>query len=144
MKKLIAPVIYIGFLIPILAITMSAIEVTARKYDFIPDYIIAFQYPYILIIIFVVLTFGIPIYWLANRLIQIVDKIKSPSFQNHFRQSLFYYILITLILMSWMFRGFEGGEDDVYFLSFLIISLLAITSNYFQILHKCREGKQED
>ena len=130
MKKLIAPLIHALFLLPILAITMWTIELTAKKFGLIPDYIQVFKIPYLFIIVGIMVILATPWFWLANRLMRSIEKLISPTFFDHLRLSIFYYFVICGVLLAWIIIGYSGNEDDVYFITFLGISIIAILSNY--------------
>lgn len=129
MKKMLAPLIHAAFLIPLIAIAMASIELIARVFRLLPDYIRVFEWPYIFLIIGVMFISGIPLFWLANHLMQAIERLQSPSLFDHLRQTIVFYLIIGLISFAWISSGFSGGEDDVYFLTFLGYSLLSIAVN---------------
>jgi len=136
MKKLITPLVHLPFLIPILAIAMGSIELMARRFDFLPDYIRAFEVPYVFLTLGIIVIFSSLLFWLANRLMQFLDKLANPGIYDHFRQSIFFYLITACILASWIFNGFTGGEDDVYFVTMVTISVVAITLNCIFLIRK--------
>ena len=71
---------------------------------------------------------------------QVFEKLKNPSIYDHVRQSIFFYFIILYVLVTWIFYGFTGSEDDVYFLTGLAISIVAIVINY-KFLFRIRQAK---
>ena len=130
MERIITPIIHAAFLIPLLAISMGSIELIAVTFDLVPDYISVFRVPYIFLITIIIIIFGIPIFWLANRAIRAIEKDKNRTILDHIRQSFFFYLLILYVLITWIFSGFKGDVDDVYFLTGLMISIISIVLNY--------------
>lgn len=110
-------------------IAMGSIELVARSFGLIPDYIAVFKIPFIFVIISVIVISGIPLFWLANRFMRALEKLQSTTIYDHLRQSIFFYLIIAYSLGTWVFSGFKGGEDDVYFLTFLVISIVSIATN---------------
>ena len=145
MKKIITPIINLAFLFPMTFITMGSIELVARSFGLIPDYISVFKIPFIFIIISVIVISGIPLFWLANRFIQELEKLKSTTIYDHFRQSIFFYLIIAYSLGIWVFSGFKSEEDDVYFLTFLVISIVSIVINliFLFLRHKLNYTKRK-
>ena len=124
-----------------MAIAMGAIEFMAQRFDLLPDYIQVYKIPYIFLIGGIILISGILVYNLANRLMKGLEKLKKPTFLDHARQSIFYYLLLLAIFINWIFVGYSGGENDVYFVCFLMISIVAIGMNY-HCLFKFRKSQQ--
>ena len=129
MKKITTPIIHAVFLIPLTFVAMGSIELIARVFGLLPDYIAVFRVPYVFLIIGIIIISGIPLFWLANRLMQVLEKLRSPAIYDHFRQSIFFYFIIVYILLTWISSGFSGSEDDVYFLTFSGISIVSIVIN---------------
>ena len=129
MRKVISPFIHLAFLIPALVIAMGAIELIARKFDLLPEYINVFKPPYIILIIGIIILSGGLLFWFANRLMRAVERFKSLTIYDHLRQSIFYYFIIVFVFFTWIFNGFNGNEDDVYFLTGLCISIVCIVVN---------------
>lgn len=129
MKKIITPIIHLVFLFPLTFIAMGSIEFIARTFGLLPDYILVFRIPYIFLIISIILLSSTLLFWLANRLMQLLEKLKKPTIYDYIRQSIFYYFIICYILLNWISSGFTGNEDDVYFLTGLSISIVSIVIN---------------
>ena len=129
MKKIITPIIHLAFLFPLTIIAMGSIEFIARTFDLLPDYILVFRMPYIFLIIGIILISSTLLFWLANGLMQLLEKLKTPTIYDYIRQSIFYYFIIFYILLNWISSGFAGNEDDVYFLTGLCISIVSIVIN---------------
>ena len=140
MKKLITPIIYGLFLFPNLAVAMGSIEYIANKFNLLPNYIDVFRIPYLFLIIGIILLFGIPCFWLANHLLRRIEKYNNPTFTDHFRQALFYYFIIICVFTAWIFIGYSANEDDVYFLTGLTISAVAIIINFIFLLRERSKG----
>jgi len=139
MKKIITPIIHAAFLIPLLIIAMGSIELMARSFGLLPDYIHVFEVPYVFLTIGIIVISGIPLFWLANRIMQGLEKLHSPTTYDHFRQSFFFYFIIVFSLSHWIFSGFNGSVDDLYFLTLSTFSLVSIMINY--ILFQRRKAK---
>lgn len=133
MKKVITPIIHTAFLIPLLIIAMGSTELIARSFELLPDYIRVFEMPYIFITISIIILSGIPIYFIASRLLLRLEKLHGINFYDHIRQSIFYYIVIIYSLTRWLFYGFFSNEDDLYLLTMSAYSLIAIMINYILI-----------
>ena len=136
MKKFITPVIHALFLIPLLTIAMGSIELMSRSFGLLPDYIRVFELPYIFLTISIIVISGIPLFWLANRLMQGLEKLRNPTIYDHFRQSIFFYFIIVYSLSTWIFSGFSGSVDDLYFLTLSSFSLISIVVNYLFLFRK--------
>ena len=136
MKKILTPLLHVAFLIPSLAIAMGAIELMARSFGFLPDYIRVFKPPYIFLTIGIILISGFPIFWMANQFIQRIEKLQNPTISDHLRQAVFFYLILAACFSKWMFSGFFGNEDDLYFLVFTSYSLMAILVNGFILFRK--------
>jgi len=135
MKKVIKPILHIAFLIPMTAIAMGSIEFIAQTFDLLPDYFAVFKIPYVFLITSIIIISGIPLFWLANRMMQALKKLKKPTLIDHVWQSIFYYFIIAFCLINWVFSGFDSGENDVYFVTWLIISIVAIVVNYLFLFY---------
>lgn len=138
MKKIITPIVHVLFLFPMTFIAMGSIELVARHFDLVPDYIAVFRVPYVFLIIGVITISGIPLFWLANRLMRAIEKLQSTTAYDHLRQSILFYFIIAYSVGTWVFSGFKGNEDDVYFLTWSGISLVSIVMNYLFLFRKRR------
>ncbi len=136
MKKFITPIIHAASLIPLLIIAMGSIEFMARTFGLLPDYILVFEGPYIFLTIGIIVISGIPLFWLANGVLQGLEKLQSPTIYDHFRQSIFFYFIIVYSLSTWSFSGFSGSVDDVYFLTLSGFSLVSIMINYIFLFRR--------
>lgn len=115
---------------------MGSIELMAQTFNLLPDYIRLFEVPFIFLTISIMLIFGTPLFWLANRLMQRLEKLQGPTVNDHFRQSIFFYFIIVYSSSTWIFSGFRGNEDDLYFLTLSGFSLMSIVINYFFLLRR--------
>ena len=136
MKKIIIPIIHLVFLIPLLTIAMGFVELIARTFGLLPDYIRVFEVPFVFLMIGIIVISGIPLFWLANRLMQGLEKLHSPTIYDHFRQSIFFYFIIVYSLSAWIFSGFSGNVDDLYFLTLSGFSLISIMINYIFLFRR--------
>jgi len=62
LKKVITPIIHAAFIIPLLTIAMGSIELMARIFGLLPDYIAVFRVPYVFLIIGIIIISGIPLF----------------------------------------------------------------------------------
>lgn len=136
MKKIISILIHIIFLIPLLIIAMGLVELIASKFGLLPDYIRVFEMPYILLMIGIIVIFGIPVFWLANRLMYAIEKVQIPTIYDHLRQSVFFYIIIIYSLFTWISNGFQGSVSDLYFLILSGFSMISILVNYIFLFRR--------
>ena len=83
-----------------------------------------------------IIIFGIPLFWLANALMQSIEKLQNPRIYDHLRQSVFHFLIIIYSSSIWISRGFSGNEEDGYLLLWLGISLIAIVINYIFLFRK--------
>ena len=86
MEKVLTPIIHVLFLIPLLTIAMGSSEFFARTFDLLPDYMSVYRFPYVFIMIGIIGISGIPLFWLANLLMQRIEKVNGPGKLAHFRQ----------------------------------------------------------
>lgn len=138
MKKITTPIIHAAFLIPLLTIAMGSIELMTRTFGLLPDYIRVFEVPYIFLTIGIIVIAGIPLFWLANRLMQRLEKLHGPTIYDHFRQSIFFYLIIVYSVSAWIFSGFSGSVDDLYFLTLSSFSLISLVVNYIFLFQKLK------
>ena len=129
MRKLITPIIYTVFLLPVTGIAVG-MEALMRALGIIGEYQGVIDLPLFLLFLNSIIIFGFPLFWLANLLIQKLEKLHSPIVVDHFRQSLLYYLMVIYSLATWMARGFNNREEDGYLLLWIGISLIGIVVNY--------------
>ena len=130
MKRIITPFIHLTFLIPLTGITVAGLMLIERTYGFQLDLTGLIEGSLIIII------FGIPLFMLANRLMQGPEKLLSPSILDHLRQSLFFYLIIIYSLSTWIFEGFSDSESNGYLLLWSGGSLVAIVVNCIFLFRK--------
>jgi di/tricarboxylate transporter len=124
MKAFITPLIYVTFLIPMTAITVSITMFLERVIDYQLDFVGFIEGALIIVI------FGIPVFWLANCVLQRIEKRDRPTLHDHIRQSIFLYLIIIYCLSNWSVHGFSGSEEDFYFLLWSGSSLVGIVIHY--------------
>jgi len=135
MKKIITPIIYSTFLFAITGISVG-VEILSRATGIIGEYIGVIDLPSTILFTGSILIFGIPLFWLANHLLQLLEKIPNPTIYDHIRQSLLYYLMIIYTSTIWIAYGFSGNEEDGYFLLWLGISLVAIVINWIFLFRR--------
>jgi hypothetical protein len=138
--KLLIPVLYLAFLVPVYAVLYFVIfQLKIFRGDI--SIILA-------LVILAAVMFG-----LANILLKRIEKITKPSFLDHFRQSALYYLFIIIILLLLIYLScipataenyYVGGEPMdclpvaehlIAFLNIsLIIAILAILINIFYLI----------
>ena len=75
---------------------------------------------------------------------QRVEQLPKPSVADHLRQSIFFYFIIVYSLSTWIFSGFSGSEDDLYFLTLSSISLVSAAVNQIFLFKRLgRNGGQD-
>lgn len=124
LKKIISPVIYAAFFIPIFLGTVFLLAVIERTIGFSFGYYGHVEMPVFILILSTLL-------WPANHIITKVEKLQKPKIQDHFRQSVLYYVS-TIFAVMFFIRfnyGTGFGLGDVYMLMILIISVLAVIIN---------------
>jgi len=129
MRKIFTPFIYIIFLLPLTGISVG-VEMLARESGILGEYTGVIDMPTVLTFSSSVIIFGLPLFWLANALMQSIEKLHNPSIYDFIRQSIFFFMIIFYITLTWIFRDFNGNEEDGYLLLWLGISLVAIVVNY--------------
>jgi len=129
MKKLITPIIHAVFLIPLTGITVG-IETLAREMGILGEYEGVIDTSLFVTFFSGIIIFGIPLFWLANVIMQSIEKLQSPSIYDYLRQSIFLFIIIIYSTSTWISHGFSRNEEDGYLLLWLGISLVAIVINY--------------
>jgi LPXTG-motif cell wall-anchored protein len=135
MKKFITPVLYIGFIIPLTAIAVGT-EMLARTFGILPPYDGFIHTPLVILMLITLVFLGSPVLWLANMLLRYIEKPPHPQVKDHFRQSLFFYLIVIYSTSFWTTQGFTGNESDGYLLIWLGFSLLAILINYVFLFRK--------
>ena len=129
LMKLITPIIYVAFLILMTGIAVG-IEAIARTVGILGEYKGIIDLPIFIVFFCSIIVFGIPLFWLANLLNQRLEKLNNPSTLDHFRQSLFFYLIVIYSLISWIAQGAGNNEEDGYLLMWIGISIVAIVMNY--------------
>jgi len=135
MKKLITPIINVAFLVPLTGITVG-VEMLAREMGILGEYEGVINTSIFITFLSGIIIFGIPLFWLANALMQSIEKLQSPRIYDHLRQSIFHFLIIIYSSSIWISRGFRGNEEDGYLLLWLGISLIAIAINYIFLFRK--------
>jgi hypothetical protein len=108
----------------------------ARETDILGEYEGVIDTPLIITFLSGIIIFGIPLFWLANALMQSIEKLHSPSIYDYLRQSIFLFIIIAYCTSTWIAHGFSGNEEDGYLLLWLGISLVAIVINYIFLFRR--------
>lgn len=129
MRKIFTPFIYIIFLLPLTGISVG-VEMLARETGILGEYTGVIDMPTVLTFSSSVIIFGLPLFWLANALMQSIEKLHNPGLYDFIRQSIFFFMIITYAILTWILGGFSGNEEDGYLLLWSGISLLAIVLNY--------------
>lgn len=129
MKKIFTPLIHIIFLFPLTAISVG-VEMLARDMDILGEYAGVIDMPTFLTFATSVIIIGLPLFWLANTIMQRIEKLQNPALYDFIRQSVFFFMIIIYAILTWISRGFYGNEEDGYLLLWLGISLVAIVVNY--------------
>ncbi len=129
MKKLLTPFLYFTSAVPVfLGILLPTIVV----YGFFEQFYDVRGLEFILgLILF--LTWGTVCFWGMNRALIDIEGLQKPSFLDHFRQSLFYYLFLPLAY--WAITPFYGGLAQGYALVILAAAGWAILLN---IVHLTR------
>ena len=127
--KLITPIIYVAFLIPMTGIAVG-IEAVARTIGILGEYKGLIDLPIFIVFFYSIIAVGIPLFWLTNLLIQKLEKLINPSTLDHLRQSLFFYLVVIYSLVSWIVKGAGNNEEDGYLLMWIGISIVGIVMNY--------------
>lgn len=136
-KKLITPIIHVVFLVPLTGITVG-VEMFARKTGILGEYADVIDIPSFITFFSGIIIFGIPLFWLANVLMQSIEKLHSPGIYDFLRQSILFLIIIIYCTSTWITYGFSGNEEDAYLLLWLGISLVAILINCVYLFRKSR------
>jgi len=134
-KKLITPIIYVIFLLPLTGISVG-VEMLARETGILGEYTGLIDTPTVLTFSSSVIIFGLPLFWLANAIMQSIEKLHNPSIYDFIRQSIFFFMIIIYAILTWIFCGFSGNEEDGYLLLWLGISLIASLINYIFLFQK--------
>ncbi len=129
MRKIFTPFIYIIFLLPLTGISVG-VEMLARETGILGEYTGVIDMPTVLTFSSSVIIFGLPLFWLANAIMQSIEKLHNPSIYDFIRQSIFFFMIIIYAILTWILGGFSGNEEDGYLLLWSGISLLAIVVNY--------------
>ena len=101
MKKIIAPIAYLLFVIPVFILTLIVWSLYEEIFGLRSFF--GRQGDLEGGIIFLLVTVGT--FYLGNFLIQKIDHIKQPSFNDHFRQSALFYVLFiwqAIQQLSWL------------------------------------------
>lgn len=133
--RLITPIFYIAFLFLLTGIAIG-IEALVRSAGILGEYKDVIDLPLFIVFLISIIIFGIPLLWLANSLILRLEKIKNPTILDHFRQSLFYYLMLIYTLISWIAGGLRNTEEDGYLLLWMGISVIGIAVNYQYLLRR--------
>ena len=107
----------------------------ARKIGILGEYQGVMDMPTIVTFLCAIVVSGIPIFWVANLIVQAIEKLSYPKTSDHIRQSFFLYIIIIYVIITWIVHGFTGGEEDGYLMLWSGISFIAIMMNYIFLFH---------
>lgn len=131
MIKIISPFLYLALAIPVAALSLMTLILLDGHgiRSFLPG---AGEIEGLIGIIL----FGGLFFWFGSRVLCWLEKIVQPSFYDHIRQSIGYYLLILFVLVYVVItpNSLSGGLDFGYILAFIPTSLWAIVVNYFFIL----------
>lgn len=127
--KLITPLIYAFFLFPITAIAVG-IETFLRNAGILGEYTGVIDTPTFFVFFFSILFIGTLFFWIANIILQRIEKLENFSISNHFRQSIFFYLLGLFALLTWIINGLGNSEEDGYLLMWIEISAVGVVTNY--------------
>lgn len=116
------------------------IEALVRAVGIIGEYRGAVDLPLFIVFLSAFIVCGVPLFWLVNLLIRKLEKLHNPVLSDHFRQSLFFYIIVLSSFVSWIAQGFGNTEEDGYLFMWIGISIVAIAVNY-QFLFRRRKAK---
>jgi hypothetical protein len=134
LKKIISPILYAAFLVPVLIGTVAVVaslESTIWLSRFI---LVGLPEAFISLIVI-----GALLFWLANKLMTGLEKLRKPNNLDHLRQSSLYYFAVLYTLISLMRSGYHGGLGEAYMLMGLAISVWAIIVNQI-FLYKRRKA----
>jgi hypothetical protein len=123
-KKMISPILYAAFLVPVLIGTIAVIASIESTIGLSRFILVGAPEAFISIIII-----GSLLFWLANKLMTGLEKLLKPSSLDHFRQSSLYYLTSLYALTSLVRHGYYGGLGEAYMLIALVISVWAIIVN---------------
>ncbi|KKU81423.1 MAG: hypothetical protein UY07_C0018G0017 [Parcubacteria group bacterium GW2011_GWA1_47_8] len=123
-KKIISPLIYIAFLIPIFIGTIFLLAIVEKKIGFSFGYS---GHAEMLVFILILST----LLWPANHIMIKFEKLQKPEILDHFRQAVLYYVLIIFAVMFFLRfdYGTGFGLGDAYMLMILMISVSAVVIN---------------
>ncbi|MFA6024220.1 MAG: hypothetical protein WC777_03325 [Candidatus Gracilibacteria bacterium] len=76
-----------------------------------------------------IVVIGSLLFWLANKLMAELEKLRKPNSLDHFRQSSFYYVASIYASTYLIQHGYYGGLSEAYMLIALAISVWAIIIN---------------
>jgi cytochrome bd-type quinol oxidase subunit 2 len=135
MKKIITPIFHVMFMIPMTGI-MVGVEMIARETGILGEYKGIIDLPTTITFLLGIPIFGIPVFWLANILMQKIEKLQSPKIYDFMRQSIFYFVVFIGCASTWIAHGCGGTEEDGYLLLWSGISLIAVVINYIFLFRK--------
>ena len=123
-KKIISPVIYIAFFIPIFIGTIFMLAIVEKTIGFSFGYYGHAEMPVFILILSILL-------WPANHIMIKFEKLQKPEMLGHFRQAVLYYVLMIFAVIFFLrFNYGTGfGLGDAYMLTILMISVLAAIIN---------------
>lgn len=137
-KRSITPIMYTLFLLVMTALSV-ALEMVGRILGILPEYTGLIDRPMVILGLCVILIAGVPVFLLANHLIQHIEKPNTFTLYDHIRQSSLFYLMGIYSLSTWISHGFAKNEEDAYLLMWLGISIVAVVVNYMFIQQKKKE-----
>ena len=127
--KLIAPLFYTVLLLVLTGLSIGA-EAIVRELGVLGPYQGYIDMQTFLFFDIVIIAFGVPIFWIANFLINRLEGTVEVTKGVHFRQSSGFYLMGVICLYNWINNGFGNTEEDGYLLIWLGISIIGIVMNY--------------
>jgi hypothetical protein len=118
------------------------VEMMSRSLGILGEWKEVIDLPGFILLLITIIVVGIPVFWLANLFMRWIEKLSNPSIYDHFRQSLFFYLILIYCFISWMAGGFGITEEDAYLLLWAGISSIGILVNYRFLFRERRESRQ--
>ena len=133
MRKIIAPIIYLLFIVPVFILTLNVWNIYEQVFGLRSFF--GRQGDLEGVIIFLVVAIGT--FYLGNFLIKKIDHVKQPSINDHFRQSALFYVLFiwqTIQQLFWLRQHpISECKSDCHIYAllalFVLIPLLGIIIN---------------
>ena len=122
-RKIVSPIIYIAFLVPLFLGIILIVATVENTIGFLFDMNGFVELPILILIL------GTILFWIANKLMVGLEKLLKPENIDHFRQSSFYYLGLLYAFISLLRSGYHGGLGEAYILLVVAISAWAIIIN---------------